>query len=119
MQSNDHENSVWLCSNLKNWNFGIFALFFNADKDLRGSSKLEFFDHTIHMAIFSGHFGTNSNIPILLEQIPIFWNLGISRGCERLGWRPASLTHTRAETYNWYQWAKEKGPKPLVHFSLA
>lgn len=32
-------------SNLKNWNFGINAIFFNADKDLRGSSetsKLEF-----------------------------------------------------------------------------
>lgn len=32
-------------SNFKNWNFGINAVFFNGDKDLRGSSevsKLEF-----------------------------------------------------------------------------
>ena len=70
----DHENSVWLCSNLKSWNFGIFAFFFNADKDLARSSKLEFFDPVGHMVIFWDAFWNKFHPRFqdssFLEQIP-------------------------------------------------
>lgn len=77
----EQKNAFWLCSNLENWNFGIFAFFFNADKDLARSSKLEFFDPVGHMVNFWNAFWNKFHLKFqdssFLEQIPAwleFWN---------------------------------------------
>jgi hypothetical protein len=76
-------------SNLKNWNFGTNAIFFNADKDLARSNevlKLEFrmSSFTYSLKKFQFHpqipkfqfFGTDSSVIGILESVHIRGKLG-------------------------------------------